>query len=157
MNDLTDLQLIDHYLGRDDELTHREVDAALDASADLKRRYDELAATWDLLGKADISLPEADLWSGVASRLRYQPQGPVILAPLLAMPYWARVAAAVILAACVGAGSGLLRLPRQVTPTPTTPVTEADVTEQLYLDALASNTVQGLGDILLSDTQSTEQ
>ncbi|MHC4985643.1 MAG: hypothetical protein ACYTFO_05750 [Planctomycetota bacterium] len=157
MNDLTDLQLIDHYLGRDEELAHRQVDAALATSADLKRRYDELAATWELLGKADISLPEADLWSGVASRLRYQPQGPVILAPLLAVPYWARAAAAVILAACVGAGTGLLRSPGDATAAPPAVVTEAEVSEQLYLDALASNTVQGLGDILLSETQSTEQ
>lgn len=157
MTDLTNLQLIDHYLGRGEELAHRQVDAALAASADLKRRYDELAATWELLGKADISLPDTNLWDGVANRLRYQPQGPAVLAPLLAMPYWARAAAAVILAACVGAGSGLLRLPREVTPTPPAAVTEADITEQLQLDALASNTVQGLGDILLSETQSTEQ
>ena len=157
MNDLTDLQLIDHYLSRDGELTHRQVAAALAASADLKRRYDELAATWELLGRADISLPETDLWNGVANRLRYQPSGPVILAPLLAMPYWARAAAAVILAACAGAGTGLLRSPGEAPLAPPAVVTEAEVTEQLYLDALASNTVQGLGDILLSETQSTEQ
>ena len=154
MTDLTDLQLIDHYLSRGDELTRRQVDAALAASPDLKRRYDQLVRTWELLGRADLPLPQADLWDGVARKLQYHSRGPAVL---LAMPYWARAAAAVVLAACVGIGSGLLRLPRQTTTAPPELISETDVTEQLYLDALASNTVQGLGDILLSNTQSTEQ
>ena len=57
MTDPNDMELIEHIAGRGDSALQGRIDEALAASAELRARYDELAATWRLLGEADAALP----------------------------------------------------------------------------------------------------
>ena len=69
MADLIDLDLLNHLAGRGSHEQHRRVQAALDASPDLARRYDELAAVWRLPEQADVTLPQRDLWPELAGQI----------------------------------------------------------------------------------------
>ncbi|MCP4621459.1 MAG: hypothetical protein GY844_34075, partial [Bradyrhizobium sp.] len=121
MTDPTDLELIDHSLGRGSTETRRQIDAQLSASPELRQRQAELTAMWDLLCEAEADLPAADLWPKVAEGLQYEPGGQKVLAGPWRLPYWARAAAAVVLATCVGYGSARARLGWGSEPTLTAP------------------------------------
>ena len=143
MTERTDLELIDHFLERGSDEQRRAIEAELTTSASLKRRYDDLAAVWRLLGRAEATPSQRDLWADVSDRLGYAPQR------RRRAGWWARAAAAVVLAATLGYGTARIRLqPRDVE------IAETEVTEQLRLSALGYSTVYQFGNSLL-DNEST--
>ena len=68
MKEPTDLELIDHVLGRGSAELRRELDDALAASAELRRRRDELVALWRLLGEVDADAPRNEARASRSSR-----------------------------------------------------------------------------------------
>ena len=152
----TDLELIDHLLGRGPEEARRRIDAQLEASQELQKRRSELAAMWDLLGRAETDLPQRDLWAGVAEGLRYESGGQKVLAGPWRFPYWARVAASIVLATCIGYGSARARLGWGGGKT-LTPPDETEVAEELGTEALGGESYQVLADSFLGDSMTTEQ
>lgn len=150
MNKPTDLDLLDHYLGRGDPRTRRQLDQALEASPKLHDRREELISLWQLLGEADAELPSYDLWPNLAERLASGPCRPVEQDRFASKSWWAVASAAVVAAALVGYGSGQLRLDRQAAATTVT-VNESDVITQLQLTVFGSGSVQQLGQNLLED------
>jgi len=139
----TNIELLDHIAGRGDPKRREEIESALRQSPQLRKRFDELQSLWNLLGEADVDVPARDLWHRVATRLnrgQYRPAA--------ATAWWARAAAAVLLAACIGHLAGRLT-PRQAQPLPA--VTEVDVAKELALDALASTPVARFAEGLETD------
>jgi anti-sigma factor RsiW len=156
MTEPTDLELVDHFLGRGPDDARRRLDAQLTQTPELKRRYDDLAATWELLGAAEVSLAQRDLWDGVAAKLQYQPSRLTVLAPIFRAPFWARAAAAVVVATCVGYGTAQLHLGLGSGAVQPVDVAEAEVAEQLGLAAFEGGTIRQLAEGLTGTSDSTE-
>ena len=152
----TDLELIDHFLGRGAAEVRERVESQLAASPELRQRQAQLTAMWDLLGEAEPELPARDLWPAVAEGLQYEPGGQKVLAGPWRLPYWARAAAAVVLATCVGYGSARARLGWGIGETIAAPE-EAEVAEQLGLGAIGGESYQLLANSFLGDQMTTEQ
>jgi len=151
MKEPTDLELIDHILGRGSPELRRELDDALAASAQLRRRRNELAALWRLLGEVDAEVPHRDLWPTLSERLADQTRRPGGQGLSVSATWWAAAAAAVVAAALVGYGSARLRLDRQ---TEVAAVAESDVIAQLKLTAFDNGPVRQLGrDLIENQTQ----
>ena len=146
----TDLDLIDHYLERNTPQQRRQLDEAFDSSPDLRRRYGELAALWQLLGEAETGIPDHDLWPDLAERLAAPASRLVEQNHPVPKSWWAAASAAVVAAALVGYGSAEIRL-NHPSETPTVAVNESDVINQLQLTAFESGPVQQLGQNLLED------
>ena len=70
MTDLTDAELLEYIASGGSDEQRERVGALLEASPEIRARYDELAAVHRLLGQVDCALPEGDLWPQVAERLR---------------------------------------------------------------------------------------
>ena len=155
MTNPSDLELIDHFLGRSAAAARQRIDAQLEASPELRQRQAELTAMWDLLGKAEADLPEKDLWPGVAEGLQYESGGQKVLAGPWRLPYWARAAAAIVLATCVGYGSARARLGWSTQPVAAP--AETEVAEGLGVDALDTQSYQTLACSFLGDPTITEQ
>ena len=151
----TDLELIDHFLGRGPAEARQRVEAQLAASPELRQRQAQLTAMWDLLGQAETELTDRDLWPAVAEGLQYE-SGQKVLAGPWRLPYWARAAAAVVLATCVGYGSARARLGWGVGEV-LTPPDEAEVAEVLGVGTLSGESYQVLADSFLEDPTTTEQ
>lgn len=156
MTEPTDLELVDHFLGRGPAGARSRIDAQLTQAPELKQRYDDLAATWELLGAADVPLAQRDLWDGLAEKLQYQPSRLTVLAPVFRAPFWARAAAAVVVAACVGYGTAQLHLGLGGSAVQPVDVAEAEVAEQLGLAAFGGSTIEQLAEGLTGTSDSTE-
>ncbi len=153
MNEITDLQLIDHFLQRDPSDQHSRIDVQLAESPELKRRYDEVASMWQLLGAAERELPPRDLWSNINEALPIASRDGLFVSVTHA-PWWVRAAATVLLAVCIGYGTGQLQLGR-VKPAPVD-MADAEVAGQLYLAAFDASSIQQFGSQLLNSETATE-
>ena len=94
--------------------------------ADCRQRHEELQATWRTLGHWQPTAPGKDLWTAIAAQAGRRPA---------AMP-WARLAAAVVLAAGLGSAAAFLAPPRVTPPSHAANVSDLQFTDALGLDAL---------------------
>ncbi len=142
-----DIELIDYLAGRGTEARRCEIEAELARSPQLQRRLDELAKIWDLLGEADVELPRRDLYPHVAAAEQ---------ARRAHLPWWARAAAAIVLAAVGGHVAGRVHL--RITPSEPDPepVTASTVADDLHLDAFGTTGVYAFAQDLLSGRDEDE-
>lgn len=154
MTDFNDMELIEHIAGRGDSDLQRRIDEALAASAELRARYEELAVTWQLLGRADAALPARDLRDDVVALIeRRHTQGDV-LGRVGAAGWW-RAAAAIVLAAGVGHLAGRVSLPD--TSTDLAAVTETDVQQELEFDAIGAGPMFSFAQDVLIEPDSNQE
>lgn len=138
MTDLTDAELLEYIAGHCSDEQGRRVRELIDASPEIKKRYDELAAVYELLGQADVALPARDLWPDVARRLTEREAG-------VGVRWWARAAAAVLIAALAGHLVGRYGVSRVRTDGTQQTIADADVVEQLRLDVFTSGPMGPFG------------
>ena len=158
MTDFTDIQLIEHIAGRGEDDQRRRIDHALADSPQLKARYDQLAATWALLGRDDREPEPRDLWVDIETTLNDADRQPAVLVRIGGRGRL-RAAAALLLAVGIGHLAGRYSLPDQPLPTITITVAEAeaDVQAELELDALTPDTLFSFAtDNLLDPDPDTE-
>lgn len=136
MEHLTDNQLLEmlHAPGAPEAVAAHLADCA-----DCRRRMTELREGWDLLGQWSIDEPTVDLTDAIMS------QAQVVRRISLGRPgAWVRIAASI----AVGLGlGGLAARPRPA------PVSAQQVSEAVYLEALALDSSTGWTSPLLGETE----
>ncbi len=138
MTDLTDAELLEYIAGHCSDEQAGRVRELIDASPETKKRYDDLAAVYELLGQADIAPPARDIWPGVARRLTEREAG-------AGVRWWGRAAAAVLIAALAGHLVGRYGVSRVRTDGTQQTVADAEVVEQLRLDVFTSGPMGPFG------------
>lgn len=129
-----DNQLIRLVAGELTAAEREQVMSHLHTCAKCRHAWEELRATWELLGQADGPLPEKDLAPRVlqaATRSRSRKIRWIAVA---------RVAATIMLAAGIGIVAGVLAPPTAPYATGATAVSDEQMIEMLELDAMDAGT-----------------
>ncbi len=136
---LEDMLLIRLVAGELPPETRSEVAAHLAACAACRERYDQLAATWGVLGAWSIHAPQRDLSAAVLKAATRRSPLP-----------WLRIAASVALAAGLGAGVASITPPRYGQVPPPQPVSSQDLVERIGLESLGGES-SGLEDLFAGE------
>jgi len=146
---ISDVELLEYIAGRLPRQRHEALEVLVAQDESLRRRLERLGATWDALGRWEVSTAQRDIALEVLGRLDRSwpaPRAPLSWGAVL------RVAASWLIALAAGIGGG--RWFAGPAPTPSADqqavvVEDEDVAESLYLGVLGSGEVTGLAQSLL--------
>jgi len=163
MQHVSDIELIELMSGRLSSQRRAAVEAHVSGCEHCRRRREEIARTWHLLGEWSVRPPKRHLAPAVEAAIRRQGRR---LVPFPARPRWARpaarVAASVLLAVTVGQVAGRWARPKPAVPPEAGwsagPEADAEsVAEALYLTVFEGGSPAGLADALLGVAASAEE